>query len=171
MCQLQQIAAGNAAHGPTALDTGGVSFFTANLNEYRVTFDDCASPPVNTWTNVTFTTEGVTTLDPIGFTDHFIAGNLGTELSSTENQRPDLADAVSGVSSISAYTDNDGQSWTPTEGGGPPTGPDHETDGGGPYNPNAIPPPPPATVYSNAFYYARRTLPVTRNVRGAMTVD
>lgn len=158
VASFQQIAGGNAAHGPTALDTGGVSFFTANLNEYRVTFDDCASPAVNTWTNVTFTTEGVTTLDPIGFTDHFVAGNLGTSYPPPKTNGRTWQTQLSGVSSISAYTDNDGQSWTPTEGGGPPTGPDHETDGGGPYNPNAVPPPPPATVYSNAFYYCSQNI-------------
>jgi hypothetical protein len=74
----KKTAAGTSAHGPTLLDTGGVSFFTANLNQYRVTFDDCSSPAINMWTAVTFPTEGVTTLDPIGFTDHSISGQLGT---------------------------------------------------------------------------------------------
>ena len=158
VASLQQMASGNAAHGATLLDTGGVSFFTANLNEYRVTFDDCASPAINTWTNVTSTTEGVTTLDPIGFTDHFISGNLGTSYPPPKTNGRTWQTQLSGVSSISAYTDNDGQSWTPTEGGGPPTGPDHETDGAGPYNSNSLPPPPPATVYSNAFYYCSQNI-------------
>ena len=74
----EQTAAGNSAHGPTLLDTGGVAFFTANLNQYRVTFDDCSSPAINTWTAVTFPTESITTLDPIGFTDHFANVPLGT---------------------------------------------------------------------------------------------
>ena len=158
MASLTQNTPGNSAHGPTLLNTGGVSFFTANLNEYRLTFDDCSSPAINTWTNVTFTTEGVTTLDPIGFTDHFASGNLGTSYPPPKTNGRTWQTQLSGVSSISAYTDNDGQSWTPTEGGGPPTGPDHETDGGGPYNPNALPPPPPATVYSNAFYYCSQNI-------------
>jgi PKD domain/Fibronectin type III domain/Dockerin type I domain len=158
VASFQQVAAGNVAHGPTLLDTGGVSFFTANLNQYRVTFDDCSSPAINTWTNVTFPTEGVTTLDPIGFTDHFISGQLGTSYPPPKTNGRVWQTQLSGVSSISAYSDDDGGSWTPTEGGGPPTGPDHETDGAGPYNPNAIPPPPPATVYSNAFYYCSQNI-------------
>ena len=56
------------------------------------------------------------------------------------------------------------QSYTPTEGAGQPTGPDHPTDGGGPYNCNATPPPASCVVtnpvYPNAFYYC------TQNVVG-----
>ena len=154
----KQTASGTSAHGPTLLDTGGVSFFTANLNQYRVTFDDCSSPAINMWTSVTFPTEGITTLDPIGFTDHFIPGQLGTSYPPPQTPGRTWQTQLSGVSSISAYTDNDGQSYTPTEGGGPPTGPDHETDGAGPYNPNSTPPPPPATVYQNAFYYCSQNI-------------
>ncbi len=154
----QQVAAGNASHGPTALDTGGVAFFTANLNQYRVAFDDCSSPAINTWTATTFPTEGVTTLDPIGLTDHFANVPLGTSYPPPKTPGRTWQTQLSGVSSISAFTDNDGQSYTPTEGGGPPTGPDHETDGAGPYNPNSTPPPPPPTVYANAFYYCSQNI-------------
>ncbi len=152
------------------LNTGGVSFFTANLNQYQVSFDDCSSPATNTWTSVTFPTEGITTLDPIGFTDHFATGDLGTSYPPPTTPGRTWQTQLSGFSSISAYTDTDGQpgvggqpAYTPTEGGGPPTGPDHETDGGGPYAPtnlNVVPPvvEPPHPTYANAFYYCSQNI-------------
>lgn len=54
------------------VNTGGVAFFTANLNEYRVSFDDCPSPAKALWQDVTNATEGATTLDPIGFVDRLL---------------------------------------------------------------------------------------------------
>jgi len=64
------------------VNLAGVTFFTANLNEFRVSFDDCSSPAKNPnppsgafsnaplWEDVTNATESVETLDPIGYVDH-----------------------------------------------------------------------------------------------------
>jgi PKD repeat protein len=158
VASLQQIAPGNASHGPTALDTGGVAFYTANFSQYRVTFDDCSSPAINAWADTTFPTEGVTTLDPIGFTDHFSSASLGTSYPPPKTPgRTFQAQLTAGDSRI-AYTDDDGTSHTPSQGGGVPQGPDHETLGGGPYNPNSTPPPPPNAVYANAVYYCTQNI-------------
>ncbi len=53
------------------VNQGGVAFFTANLNEFRVSFDDCSSPAAAVWKDVSSPVETATTLDPIGFCDHF----------------------------------------------------------------------------------------------------
>ena len=137
-------------HG--TVNTGGVAFFTANLNEFRVSFDDCSSPaknpntPVGTFTNaplwedVTNASEGVESLDPIGFVDHQTGRVFQSQLA--------------GASSIMSYSDDDGGTWTQSQGSGQPAGVDHQTVGGGPYNPSAVPPPPPHPTYANQVYYA-----------------
>ncbi len=65
VASLKQIAAGNAAHGPTLLNTGGITMFTDTFNQFQVGFDDCSSPAINTWTNTAFITQQTTTLDAL----------------------------------------------------------------------------------------------------------
>jgi hypothetical protein len=129
-------------HG--TVNQGGVAFFTANLAEFRVSFDDCSSPANTLWEAATSPVETVNTLDPIGFCDHF--GGAPTPGRVFQSQ-------LAGATSLLAYSDNDGNSWTPSQGSGQPAGVDHQTLGAGPYNPNATPPPPPHPPYANAFYY------------------
>jgi hypothetical protein len=144
-------------HG--TVNTGGVTFFTANLNEFRVSFDDCSSPAKNPntpsgtltnaplWEDVTNSTEGIETLDPIGFVDHQTGRVFQSQLA--------------GATSITSFSDNDGGvngqavgDWTQSQGSGQPAGVDHQTLGGGPYNESAVPPPPPHPLYANQVYYA-----------------
>src|ERR1043166_3167052 len=49
------------------VNTGGVTFYTAIDQEYRVNFDDCSSPAVNLWEDTS--SPIITGLDPIGFVD------------------------------------------------------------------------------------------------------
>src|SRR5713101_2942933 len=98
------------------VNTGGVDFFTANLNEFRVNFDDCSSPAGNLWEDVTNSTEGVITADPIGFVDHQTGRVFQSQLA--------------GASSIMSFSDDDGNNWTQSQGSGQPAGVDHETVGG-----------------------------------------
>ena len=169
-------------HG--TVNTGGVSFFTANLNEYRVSFDDCSSPAKNPnaptgsftnaplWEDVTSPTEGVTSLDPIGFVDHQTGRVFQSQLA--------------GASSILAFSDNDGGTngqaagdWTQSQGSGQPAGVDHQTVGGGPYaptNPSAVPPvvEPPHPLYANQVYYASQdigTAFAARSDNGGLTFN
>ena len=155
---LQKIAPGNASVGPTLLNTGGLTMFTETFDQYQVSFDDCSSPAINNWTNTAFIAQQTTTLDAIGFTDHYTTAALGTSYPPPKTPgRTFLGELTAGDSNMS-YTDDDGANHTQTQGGGVPQGPDHETVGGGPYNPNSIPPPPPNPVYANAIYYCTQNV-------------
>ncbi|PYV13236.1 MAG: hypothetical protein DMG21_21545 [Acidobacteria bacterium] len=133
------------------VNAGGVLFFTSNFHEYRVDMDDCSSPANSTWTDVTTLTEtDPASLDPIGFCDHF-----GSQPSPGRVFQSQLAGPAG---SVMADSDNDGDTWTQSQGGGQPAGVDHQTVGAGPYNPNAIPPPPPHPLYPNAVYYCSQDL-------------
>lgn len=124
-------------------NTGGLAFFTANLNEYRVTFDDCSSPAKHLWEDVTFDTESLQSLDPIGFVDPQTGRVFQSQLA--------------GVTSIMAFSDDDGQTWTQSQGSGQPAGVDHQTVGGGPFNETAFPPPI-HPLYANQVYYASQDI-------------
>ena len=140
------------------LNVAGVAFFTANLNEFRVNFDDCSSPARNLWEDVTNVTESVETLDPIGFVDHQLPGETGAAATGTGVGRIFQSQLI-GASSIASYSDTDGNSWTPSQGSGQPAGADHQTFGGGPYAPtnlSTVPPviEPPGHTYPHQIYYA-----------------
>ncbi len=125
-------------HG--TVNTGGVAFFTANVNELRVSFDDCSSPAGALWEDKTSPQTSVGGLDPIGFVDHQTGRVFQSQLT--------------GAGSILAFSDDDGETWLPSQGAGVPAGVDHQTVGGGPYNESATPPPPPHPLSPNAVYYA-----------------
>ena len=150
--------------GTMRLNTGGVAFFKSGGNNWRVNFDDCPSPAVNVWKDVsaTFDQQFVLT-DPIGFVDHYSSSQLGLAYPPPHTTgRVFTLDLVGGEgNSLGAFSDNDGNSYTPGGNGGPGQGPDHETLGGGPYNPNSVPPPPPQTVAygsPNAIYYCSQNI-------------
>jgi hypothetical protein len=128
----------NLRHG--TVNTGGVAFFTANENELRVSFDDCSSPARSLWEDATSPTEGVTTLDPIGFGDHSTGRIYQCQLS--------------GGQSRIAFSDDDGGTWTQGQGGPADQGPDHETLGGGPFAAGA----PPHPLYPRAVYYCSQNV-------------
>src|ERR1700724_1924385 len=130
----------NAALRHGTVNTGGVDFFTANENELRVSFDDCSSPAHSLWEDVTTPTEGVTTLDPIGFGDH-VTGRI-------------YQCQLSGGQSRIAFSDDDGGTWTQGAGGPADQGPDHETLAGGPFAAGA----PPHPLYSRAVYYCSQNV-------------
>jgi PKD domain/Divergent InlB B-repeat domain/Fibronectin type III domain len=158
VASLQKTAPGTASVGPTLLNTGGLAMFTETFDQYQVGFDDCSSPAINTWTNTAFIVQQTTTLDAIGFTDHFTTAPLGIAYPPPKTPgRTFLGELTAGDSNMS-YTDDDGATHTQTQGGGIPQGPDHETVGGGPYNPNSVPPPPPNAVYPNAIYYCTQNI-------------
>ena len=123
----------------------GKAFIGSNLQTLRVTFDDCSSPAKATWEDKSATTS-VNSLDPILFTDHNGLAKDRTFVSQ-----------LTGQDSLTSFTDDDGETWTPSQGGGVPSGVDHQTIGGGPYRTDAgaIPPvvPPPHPLYPNAIYY------------------
>ncbi|MHB8571695.1 MAG: sialidase family protein [Candidatus Dormibacteria bacterium] len=99
-------------------DTGAV-MFQAGLETLRATFDDHTVPAAVTWKDVQSVTTGTQTLDPILYTD---AGTGRTFVSQ------DIA-----ACSLMAYTDDDGATWTPTQGCDFPPGFDHQSVGSGPF--------------------------------------
>jgi PKD domain len=158
VASLKQIAPGNSSHGPTLLNTGGITMFTETFNQDQVSFDDCSSPAINNWTNTSFVAQQTTTLDAIGFTDHFTTAALGTSYPPPNTPGRTFHGQLTAGDSNTSFTDDDGANHTPSQGGGVPQGPDHETIGGGPYNPNSIPPPPPNPIYANAVYYCTQNI-------------
>lgn len=158
---------------PFRLNTGGVAFFTANLREFRVNFDDCSSPAKNPWEDVTAPQLSVTSLDPIGFVDHQVPGEAGIGLGRVFHSQ------LAGASSIMAYSDTDGNSWIQSQGSGQPAGVDHQTVGGGPYaptNPNTVPPTvePPHPLYKHQIYYVSQdvgTALAARSDNGGQTFN
>ncbi len=150
-------------HG--TVNTGGVAFFTANAAELRTSFDDCSSPAKHTWEDVTSPQTSAGGIDPIGLVDHY-----GTSPTPGRVFQSQLAAAAG---SILAFSDDDGQTWTPSQGAGQPAGVDHQTIGSGPYStmgPGGVVPPHP--TYPNAVYYASQdaaTALCARSDNGGLT--
>jgi hypothetical protein len=125
------------------------TFYQAGLSTAKVTFDDSASPATATWQDVSADVtkgcpEGSTTsLDPILFTDHVTGRTLESQLS--------------GQDSLTCTTDNDGASWLPSQGGGIPSGVDHQSIGGGPYAKAGLGKLPTAT-YPQEIYYCSQDI-------------
>lgn len=125
-------------------------FFQAGISTYRVSFDDSQTPAVATWedrsANLERNCTAEETLDPILYTD-------SREGRTIESQ---LILAPAPANSLSCFTTDDGETWTPSQGGGLNSGIDHQTIGGGPYSPNLVPAP--VTSYPNAFYYCSQSI-------------
>jgi hypothetical protein len=122
----------------------GNAMYLASFSAIRVGFDDCSSPARDTWTNTNVL--GAASLDPIMFTDHTRAAGDNTPARTFVSQ-------LTGQDSTTLFTDDDGRSYLPSQGGGIPSGVDHQTIGAGPYNANSTPAPPPHPTYPNAVYY------------------
>jgi PKD repeat protein len=142
------------------VNTGGVAFFTANRTEWRLNFDDCASPAINLWEDVSaLTTQEFVLTDPIGFVDHYSALALGTGYPPPQTPgRVFSLDLIGGEGqSLASYSDTDGNSYLPGGNGGPGAGPDHETLGGGPYSATQTVPISHPN-YPNAIYYCSQDI-------------
>jgi hypothetical protein len=68
--------------------------FIAGLETLRIDFDDCSSPARATWTDVSFPTTTITSLDPILFTDSRTGRTFASQLA--------------GKASLMAFSDDDG---------------------------------------------------------------
>jgi hypothetical protein len=107
---------------------------------YRVLFNASPAPATATWADKSATT-AVTSLDPILFTDRQTGRTFESQLA--------------GKTSLMEFTDNDGDTWTPSQGSGFNSGVDHQSVGGGPFAPNGIGP---LTAYPNAVYYCSQDI-------------
>jgi hypothetical protein len=118
------------------------TMYLSGLQTFNVKFNDATAPATATWTDVSAPLTSVTSLDPILFTD--------------SEQGRTWVSQLSGQDSLSEYTIDDGTTWTPSNGGGIPSGPDHQSIGAGPYNPAGVPPT--GTVYPNAVFYCSQAV-------------
>src|SRR6476661_8377847 len=95
----------------------GKAFFQASTEALRVSFDDTVSPARTLWEDVS-PLNAVTSLDPILFTDQITGRTFSSQLA--------------GATSLMSFTDDDGATWTPSQGAGIAASVDHQTVGGGP---------------------------------------
>lgn len=122
----------------------GKVFIEAGNHTLRVTFNDSVKPATSFWEDKRSPFARVS-LDPILFSDDGHFGGTNRTFSSQLN----------GVTSELSFTDDDGETWFPTQGSGQPAGVDHQTVGGGPY---ASPAPLTRTSYPHAIYYCSQDI-------------
>jgi hypothetical protein len=138
---------GNGAGEPSLglnWNTGNV-MYVAGLQTFRVGFDGTTSPATASWKDVSSLTTSKESLDPILYTDRTYSRTFVSQLT--------------GQDSLTAYSDNDGASWTPSQGGGIPSGVDHQTIGAGPYSSSLpVPSTAPLTGFKDAVYYCSQDI-------------
>jgi len=120
----------------------GSAMYQAYYSTYRVKFNDDVSPAAVSWKDVTAGLPDCTaeeSLDPILWTDH----KTGRTYESQLIVNPAL-------NSLTCFSDDDGDNWTVSEGGGIGSGVDHQTLGGGPFADTGIGP---VTNYPDIVYY------------------
>jgi hypothetical protein len=128
--------------------TTGRVLYQSGLTTFRVTFNDsCAASPSALWEDKT-PASSQESLDPIMFTDH------GYNILIPDANRT-IVSHLLGTTSLSSFSDNDGDTWTPDEGGSLMSGEDHQTVGAGPYHEIApgVPFPKAPGSYPHAVYY------------------
>jgi PKD repeat protein len=123
----------------------GNLMYLAGFDAVRVNMDDCSSPARDTWTNAS--PQGAASLDPILFTDHMRAPGDATPNRTFVSQ-------LTGQDSTTFFSDDDGASYLPSQGGGIPSGVDHQTIGAGPYHAGFSATP----AYPNAVYYCSQDI-------------
>jgi hypothetical protein len=118
--------------------SSGSVMLQALMQTLQVGFDDQACPqtPPSTWKDVT-PIVAQESFDPILFNDHQTNRTFLSHL------------LLLPGASASAFTDDDGTNWIPSQGAGFGSGFDHQTLGGGPFHA----PVPPLPGYRNAVYY------------------
>jgi hypothetical protein len=122
-------------------NTGKV-FIEAGNHTLRVTFNDVVKPASATWEDKRSPFARVS-LDPILFTDD---GHFGGPNRTFESQ-------LDAACSVTSFTDDDANTWLPSQGCGTPAGVDHQTLGGGPYASPA-----PLHTYPHAIYYCSQSI-------------
>lgn len=118
--------------------------YIAGLETLRVSFDDCFTPAQASWQDKSYLTTSLLTLDPILFTDPVTGRTLVSQLA--------------GLCSSMAYSDNDGDSWLPSQGCGINSGVDHQSVGGGPFAPPLLG----LLGYPHAVYYCSQDIAIAQ---------
>lgn len=139
------------------IPNGGTATYYGGFLSYmlRVRFNDCSSPAIAPFEQkaVTLPASARAFGDPILFTDHLTGRTFVSQL-----------EGLTPAGSTMEYTDNDGDTFQPSEGGAPSCI-DHQTIGGGPFRP---PIPGGVTAYPNAVYYASQCV---TNATSQLSVD
>lgn len=129
------------------MPNGGTSNYYGGFLTYmlRARFDDCSSPAIVDFQQkpVTLPAAPRAAGDPILFTDHETGRTFVSQLL-----------GLTPAGSTMEFTDDDGETFLPSEGGAP-SGVDHQTIGGGPFH---APIPSLPTGYPNAVYYASQSI-------------
>jgi hypothetical protein len=120
----------------------GNAFFIAGLETLRVSFDDAAGTA--SWVDRSALTTSITSFDPILYTD-------------SRTNRIFVSQLLPSKVSLMAFSDDDGETWTPSQGSGIGAGVDHQTIGGGPFKPGVLLRGP-LTSYPDAIYYASQDI-------------
>ncbi|MHB8507967.1 MAG: hypothetical protein ACYDGR_04865 [Candidatus Dormibacteria bacterium] len=126
--------------------------YQAYLTTARITFDDTRKPGVAKWVDVSTPNTNTASEDAILVTD--------PRTGRTQVSQLYLA------CSLSAFTDDDGSSWTPSNACEIPAGVDHQTIGSGPYAPGALSTL--SAVYPDANYYCSQNV---ADAECALSVD
>jgi hypothetical protein len=123
---------------------GGTVMFQSGLQTLRVKFSNniAPAPASASWVDVSPPNTSLASLDPILWTESQTGRTIASQLT--------------GQDSASALTDDDGVTWIPDQGGGIPSGVDHQAIGGGRWAGDlaAIPHVP----YANVVYYCSQDL-------------
>jgi hypothetical protein len=121
---------------------------------YRATFDDCSSPAKPNWEAKPLSLAATPRAfgDPILFTDHDTGRTFVSQL-----------EGLTPAGSTTDITDDDGDTFMPSEGSSLPSDIDHQTFGGGRYH-DAVPPTK-VDAYPNAIYYASQSVSDARAAR------
>lgn len=118
-------------------DNGGTVMYISGLSTLRLRFNECTSParlrPDGNWQDVS-PPNAVVSLDPILFTDPATGRTFSSQLL--------------GKTSLLSFTDDDGETWFPSQGAGIASGVDHQTVGGGPFTATL-----PGLIHPHAVYY------------------
>jgi hypothetical protein len=137
-------------NGGTANYYGGFMSFML-----RVRFNDCSSPAMAPFEQKPVTLPALPRAfgDPILFTDHLTGRTFVSQL-----------EGLTPAGSTMEYTDDDGDTFQPSEGGGPSCI-DHQTIAGGPFR---APAPPGVSAYPHAVYYASQCI---SNATSQLSID
>ena len=122
----------------------GNAMYQSFTTSFRVSFDDsCPTSPTSSWAAKQTPITGTESFDPILYTDSKTGRTIVSQL------------LFGTTESASAFTDNDGDLWLPSQGAGIASGIDHQTvGGGGPFHA----PIPTGVAYPNAIYYCAQDL-------------
>ena len=124
----------------------------------RARFNDCSSPADPNFQQMPITLPATTRVfgDPILFTDHLTGRTFVSQL-----------EGLTPAGSTMEYTDNDGDTFSPSEGGAPSCV-DHQTIGGGVFHTPLPPELPDPAPYPHAVYYASQCV---SNATSQLSVD